>query len=69
MFDLPLLQFSSKLRGGWNAAGQFGGWGQWVTWLSHTGGARPGFSGGTCMEPESTPRFHSTTALISLSWR
>jgi glycerol uptake facilitator-like aquaporin len=30
MFDLPLLQFSSKLRGGFDAAGQFTGWGQWV---------------------------------------
>ena len=30
MFDLPILQFSSKLRGGFDAAGQFTGWGQWV---------------------------------------
>ena len=30
MFDLPLLQFSSKLRGGFDAAGQFSGWGQWL---------------------------------------
>ena len=30
MFDLPLLQLSGKLRGGWNAGGQFGGWGQWL---------------------------------------
>ena len=30
MFDLPILQFSSKLRGGMDAAGQFTGWGQWV---------------------------------------
>ena len=30
MFDLPVLQFSSKLRGGFNAAGQFSGWGQWL---------------------------------------
>ena len=30
MFDLPILQFSSKLRGGVDAAGQFTGWGQWV---------------------------------------
>ena len=30
MFDLPIVQFSSKLRGGFNAAGQFTGWGQWV---------------------------------------
>ncbi len=30
MFDLPILQFSVKLRGGFDAAGQFTGWGQWV---------------------------------------
>ena len=30
MFDLPILQFSVKLRGGMDAAGQFTGWGQWV---------------------------------------
>ena len=30
MFDLPLLQTSQKLRGGWNLAGQFAGWGQWI---------------------------------------
>jgi glycerol uptake facilitator-like aquaporin len=30
MFDLPVWQTSSKLRGGWNAAGQFSGWGQWL---------------------------------------
>ena len=30
MFDLPVLQFSSKLRGGWSTAGQFSGWGQWL---------------------------------------
>ena len=30
MFDMPVLQFSSKLRGGWSAAGQFSGWGQWL---------------------------------------
>ena len=30
MFDLPILQFSTKLRGGFDAAGQFTGWGQWV---------------------------------------
>ena len=30
MFELPILQFSSKLRGGWDAAGQFTGWGQWL---------------------------------------
>jgi glycerol uptake facilitator-like aquaporin len=30
MFDLPVLQVSTKLRGGFDAAGQFGGWGQWL---------------------------------------
>jgi hypothetical protein len=30
MFDLPVLQLSSKLRGGFDAAGQFTGWGQWL---------------------------------------
>ncbi|MGH8857530.1 MAG: aquaporin [Polaromonas sp.] len=30
MFDLNVLQFSSKLRGGWTAAGAFSGWGQWL---------------------------------------
>lgn len=30
MFDMDLLQFSHKLRGDWDAAGQFSGWGQWL---------------------------------------
>ena len=30
MFGEPVLQFSSKLRGGFDATGQFTGWGQWV---------------------------------------
>ena len=30
MFELPALHFSQHLRGGWNAAGQFSGWGQWL---------------------------------------
>jgi glycerol uptake facilitator-like aquaporin len=30
IFDLPVLQFSSKLRGGFDATGQFTGWGQWL---------------------------------------
>jgi len=30
MFDLPVLQLSSKWRGGFNAAGQLSGWGQWL---------------------------------------
>ena len=38
MFDLPLLQLSSKLRGGWNAVGQFGGWGQWLAEAVATAG-------------------------------
>ena len=38
MFDLNLLQFSHKLRGGWNAAGQFSGWGQWVAETVATAG-------------------------------
>ena len=38
MFDLPLLQLSGKLRGGWNAGGQFGGWGQWLAEAVATAG-------------------------------
>jgi glycerol uptake facilitator-like aquaporin len=38
MFDLPLLQFSQHLRGGWDAAGQFTGWGQWLAEAVATGG-------------------------------
>jgi glycerol uptake facilitator-like aquaporin len=38
MFDLPILQFSSKLRGGFDAAGQFTGWGQWVAEAVATAG-------------------------------
>jgi glycerol uptake facilitator-like aquaporin len=38
MFDLPLLQTSSKLRGGWDAAGQFTGWGQWIAEAVATAG-------------------------------
>jgi glycerol uptake facilitator-like aquaporin len=30
MFDLPVLQLSTRLRGGFDAAGQFTGWGQWL---------------------------------------
>lgn len=30
MFELPLLHFSTHLRGGWDAAGAFTGWGQWL---------------------------------------
>ena len=38
MFGLPLLQVSSKLRGGWTAAGQFSGWGQWLAEAVATAG-------------------------------
>jgi glycerol uptake facilitator-like aquaporin len=38
MFDLPVLQLSSKLRGGFNAAGQFSGWGQWLAEAVATAG-------------------------------
>ena len=30
MFEQPILQFSTKLRGGFDAGGHFTGWGQWV---------------------------------------
>jgi glycerol uptake facilitator-like aquaporin len=38
MFDLPLLQFSSHLRGGFDAAGAFTGGGQWVAEAVATAG-------------------------------
>lgn len=38
MFDISLLQFSHKLRGGWDAAGQFSGWGQWMAEAVATAG-------------------------------
>lgn len=38
MFDMNLLQFSHKLRGGWDAAGQFSGWGQWMAEAVATAG-------------------------------
>lgn len=38
MFDMEVLQLSSKLRGGWNAAGQFAGWGQWLAEAVATAG-------------------------------
>jgi glycerol uptake facilitator-like aquaporin len=38
MFDLPVLQFSQHLRGGWDAAGQFTGWGHWLAEAVATGG-------------------------------
>lgn len=38
MFELPLLHLSQHLRGDWDAAGQFTGWGQWVAEAVATGG-------------------------------
>jgi glycerol uptake facilitator-like aquaporin len=38
MFDLPVLQISSKLRGGWLANQQFSGWGQWLAEAVATAG-------------------------------
>lgn len=38
MFDLPVLQFSGHLRGGFDAAGAFTGWGQWVAEAVATAG-------------------------------
>jgi glycerol uptake facilitator-like aquaporin len=38
MFDLPILQFSAKLRGGFDAAGAFTGCGQWVAEAVATAG-------------------------------
>ncbi len=38
MFDLPVLQISSRLRGGFDAAGQFTGWGQWLAEAVATAG-------------------------------
>ena len=38
MFELPVLHFSQHLRGGWDAAGQFSGWGQWIAEAVATGG-------------------------------
>jgi glycerol uptake facilitator-like aquaporin len=38
MFDMPVLQFSNKLRGGWSASGQFAGWGQWIAEAVATSG-------------------------------
>ena len=38
MFDEPMFQTSSKLRGGWNAVGQFAGWGQWIAEATATAG-------------------------------
>ncbi len=38
MFDLSVVQTSQKLRGGWDAAGQFVGWGQWIAEALATAG-------------------------------
>jgi glycerol uptake facilitator-like aquaporin len=38
MFDLPVLQFSAKLRGGWSTEGQFMGVGQWLAEAVATAG-------------------------------
>ena len=38
MFDMPVLQFSNKWRGGWTATGQFSGWGQWLAEAVATAG-------------------------------
>lgn len=38
MFDMPILQFSTHLRGGWSAVGQFTGWGQWIAEAVATAG-------------------------------
>lgn len=38
MFDRPIFQFSNHLRGGFDAAGQFTAWGQWVAEAAATAG-------------------------------
>ncbi len=38
MFELPVLQFSQHLRGGWDTAGHFTGWGQWLAEAVATAG-------------------------------
>ncbi|WP_372825756.1 aquaporin [Polaromonas sp.] len=38
MFDLNILQLSSKLRGGWSADGSFSKWGQWLAEAIATAG-------------------------------
>ena len=38
MFELPLIQTSSKLRGGFDAVGHFSGWGQWLAEAVAAGG-------------------------------
>lgn len=38
MFDMAIFQTSAKLRGGFDAAGQFVGWGQWIAEAVATAG-------------------------------
>jgi glycerol uptake facilitator-like aquaporin len=38
MFELPVLHFSTHQRGGWDAAGTFTGWGQWLAEAVATAG-------------------------------
>jgi glycerol uptake facilitator-like aquaporin len=38
MFDLSIFQLGSKLRGGWDAAGNLSGWGQWLAEVVATAG-------------------------------
>lgn len=38
MFELPVLHISTHLRGGWDAAGMFTGWGQWLAEAVATAG-------------------------------
>ena len=38
MFELPVLHLSTHLRGGWDAAGLFTGWGQWLAEAVATAG-------------------------------
>ena len=38
MFDMTIFQTAAKLRGGWHAAGQFVGWGQWIAEAVATAG-------------------------------
>jgi glycerol uptake facilitator-like aquaporin len=52
MFDMAIWQTSAKLRGGFDAAGRFVGWGQWIAEAVATGGlifviARSGAAGVT----------------------
>jgi glycerol uptake facilitator-like aquaporin len=38
MFEMQIFQTSAKLRGGWDAAGHFVGWGQWMAEAVATAG-------------------------------